>query len=162
MIRSTICHSTFAVERTYLATPSRVFAVFTADDARNIWGDPSDVEALDEEAAGYELDFRVGGRERICFRSQDTIYHYESHYYDIVPDQRIVYCYELYVDGARESVSLVTIEFAKHGDGTALIWTEQGAYLDGIHGPGIPAIREKGIAEILDNLASYLNSRTPG
>jgi len=84
------------------------------------------------------------------------MYRYDALYYDIAPDQRIVYSYEMYADGARISVSVATIEFAKSGDGTALTWTEQGAYLDGIDGPQAPALRKEGTAEMLDGLTRYL------
>jgi hypothetical protein len=63
--------------------------------------------------------------------------------YDIVPGQRIVYSYEMYQDGARISVSLAKIEFGKSGDGTAMTWTEQGAYLDGIDGADAPCCARK-------------------
>jgi uncharacterized protein YndB with AHSA1/START domain len=76
-----------------------------------------------------------------------------------VPDQRIVYSYEMYADDARISVSVATIEFAKSGDGTALTWTEQGAYLDGIDGVQAPALREEGTAEMFDGLARYLTAQ---
>ena len=76
-----------------------------------------------------------------------------------MPDQRIVYSYEMYADGARISVSVTTIEFAKSGDGTALTWTEQGAYLDGIDGPQAPAMRKEGTAEMLDGLTRYLTAQ---
>ena len=72
-----------------------------------------------------------------------------------MPDQRIIYSYEMYADGTRISVSVATIEFAKTGDGTALTWTEQGAYLDGFDGPTRRTARG-GTAEMLDGLAKYL------
>ena len=68
----------------------------------------------------------------------DTTYRYDATYYDIVPDQRLVYTYEMYADDVRISVSLATIEFVKDGDRTALTWTEQGVYLDGFDGPAAP------------------------
>ena len=67
-----------------------------------------------------------------------------------------MYSYEMYADDARISVSVATIEFAKSGDGTALTWTEQGAYLDGIDGPEAPACAREARAEMLDGLATYL------
>ena len=76
-----------------------------------------------------------------------------------MPDQRIVYSYEMYADGARISVSVATIEFVKSGDGTALTWTEQGAYLDGIDGPQAPALRKEGTTEMLDGLTRYLTAQ---
>jgi hypothetical protein len=67
-----------------------------------------------------------------------------------------VYSYEMYADGTRIPVPVATIEFAKSGDGTALTWTEQDAYLDGIDGPQAPRLREEGTAEMLDGLATHL------
>jgi uncharacterized protein YndB with AHSA1/START domain len=84
---------------------------------------------------------------------------YDAMYYDIVPDQRIVYSYEMYANDARISVSVATIEFAKSGDGTTLTWTEQGAYLDGIGGAQLPALRKGGTAEMLDGLTRYLTKQ---
>ena len=78
-----------------------------------------------------------------------------------MPDQRIVYSYEMYADGVRISVSVTTIEFAKSGDGSTLTWTEQGAYLDGIDGAQAPALREEGTTEMLDSLARYLTAQPP-
>ena len=65
----------------------------------------------------------------------------------------------MYADDARISVSVATIEFAKSGDGTALTWTEQGAYLDGIDGAQAPELREGGTAEMLDGLTRYLTGQ---
>jgi hypothetical protein len=58
----------------------------------------------------------------------------------------------MYADGARISVSVATIEFAKSGDGTALTWTEQGACLDGTDGPQAPALRKESTTEMLNNV----------
>jgi hypothetical protein len=67
-----------------------------------------------------------------------------------------VYSYEMYANDARISVSVTTIEFAKSGDGTALTYIEQGAYLDGIDQP---ELRKEGTTEMLDNLTGYLQSQ---
>ena len=75
-----------------------------------------------------------------------------------MPDQRIVYSYEMRAGGARISVSVATIEFAKAAGGTTLTWTEQGASLDGIDGAQAPALRRQGTTEMLTGLASYLDS----
>jgi uncharacterized protein YndB with AHSA1/START domain len=151
-----VIHDTFMIERTYPAAPSRVFAAFASTEAKKIWGDTGDLEPADGEAGIAEFDFRAGGRERFGFKMAGTTYRYDARYYDIVPDQRIIYAYEMYADDARISVSVATIEFAKSGDGTALTVTEQGAYLDGIEGSRAPSLRNEGVAEMLDNLAGYL------
>jgi uncharacterized protein YndB with AHSA1/START domain len=154
MTERSVIHDTFSIERTYPATPSRVFAAFASEEAKTAWADPGDASAT-ADAPPAEFDFRVGGRERFSSIFQDTRYSYDAVYYDIVPEQRIVYSYEMYANDARISVSVATIEFAKAGDGTRLIWTEQGAYLDGFDGPQAPALRAEGTGEMLDGLAKH-------
>jgi len=156
-----VIHHTFVIERTYAATPSTVFAAFASEEAKN-WGDTGDLEPVEEQQAGQtEFDFRVGGRERFSHKRQDTIYRYDATYYDIVPDTRLVYSYEMYADEMRTSVSLATIEFSKNREGTALTWTEQGAYLDGFDGPEAGALREGGTGQMLDLLTGYLERQAP-
>jgi uncharacterized protein YndB with AHSA1/START domain len=157
MAASSVIHDTFTIERTYPATPSRVFAAFASEEAKNAWGDTGDLEPADDGPA--EFDFRVGGRERFSHRWQGTAYRYDGLYYDIVPDQRIIYSYEMYADDVRISVSVTTIEFIKSGDGTTLTYTEQGAFLDGIDGPQASSLRQEGTTEMLDNLTGYLRSQ---
>ena len=159
MTARSVTHDTFTIERTYPATPSRVFAAFASAEAKASWGDTGGLEPADGDAGAAEFDFRVGGRERFGHQWQGTTYRYDALYYDIVPDQRIVYSYEMYADDARISVSVATIELAKSGDGTALTYTEQGAYLDGIDRP---ESREGGTTQMLDNLSGYLQSGVPG
>ena len=160
MTDRSVIHDTFSIERTYPATPSRVFAAFASAEAKNSWGDTGDLEPAQGEAGITEFDFRTGGRERFGHVWQGTTYRYDALYYDIVPDQRIVYSYEMYADGARISVSVATVEFAKSGEGTVLSWTEQGAYLDGIDGADAAALRREGTAEMLDGLTRYLEPQT--
>ena len=81
------------------------------------------------------------------------IHVYNGVYQDIVPDQRIIVCYDMHLDETRISVSLATVEFKAAGAGTRLIYTEQGAFLDGYDDP---AQREEGTRELLDNLGSAL------
>lgn len=153
---SSVIHDTFTIERSYPATPSRVFAAFASTEAKNIWGDTGELEPADGQAGVAEFDFQAGGRERFGFKMQGLTYRYDARYYDIVPDQRIVYAYEMYANDARISVSVATIEFSKNADGTRLTWTEQGTYLDGIDGPGAPSLRQEGTTEMLDGLGRYL------
>ena len=156
MTERPVIHDTFVIERTYPVPAARVFAAFTSKEAKEAWGDTGDLTEPGPDAVDAEFDFRAGGRERFGFGYQGVSYRYDACYYDIVPGQRIIYSYEMYADGARISVSVATIEFAATAGGTALTWTEQGAYLDGFDGAEAPRLREGGTAEMLDGLAKYL------
>jgi uncharacterized protein YndB with AHSA1/START domain len=156
MTTSSVIHDTFTIERTYPAEPARVFAAFSSAEAKEAWGDTGDLGAAQGEAGLAEFDFRAGGRERFGFVYQGKEYRYDAMYYDITPEQRIVYSYEMYANGERISVSVATIEFAGEDGKTTLTWTEQGAYLDGIDGPQAPRLREEGVVEMLGNLPGYL------
>ena len=156
MTRQSVIHDTFTIERTYPASASRVFGAFASQEAKETWGDTGD---LGPGGAQAEFDFRIGGRERFGFTYQSRIYRYEARYYDIVPDQRIIYSYEMYADDVRISVSVATIGLSETAGGTALTWTEQGAYLDGFDGPRAPELRAEGTAEMLDGLTKYLASQ---
>ncbi len=162
MSQPSVIHDTFTIERSYPVTTSRVFAAFASQEAKGVWGDTGDLTPGDPTpgdsatAASAEFDFRVGGHERFGFGYDGHAYRYDALYYDIVPEQRIIYSYEMFADGARISVSVATIEFTKTGDGTALTWTEQGTYLDGFDGAEASDLRRGGTAEMLDGLAKYL------
>ena len=156
MTERSVIHDTFVIERTYPASPSRVFAAFASREAKDAWGDTGDIAEAEPTTGQAEFDFRVGGHERFGIVNQDVTYTYDAIYYDIVPGQRLVYSYEMYAAGVRFSVSVATIEFVETDDGTTLTWTEQGAYLDGLDGPEAPRLRQGGTSEMLDGLAKYL------
>jgi len=156
MTEHSVIHDTFVIERTYPASTSRVFAAFASKEAKDTWGDTGEIAAGEPTTGPAEFDFRVGGHERFGMVNQGVTYTYDAIYYDIVPDQRLVYSYEMYAAGVRFSVSVATIEFVKTADGTTLTWTEQGAYLDGVDGPDASRLREGGTSEMLDGLAKYL------
>jgi uncharacterized protein YndB with AHSA1/START domain len=138
-------HATLVIERRYPASPERTFAAWADREAKARWFGASELE----------LDFRVGGRERHAGTTPDgRAFVYEAVYRDIVPSRRIVYAYDMVVDGTRVSVSLATVEIGPEGDGTRLVYTEQSAFLDGIE---TPASREHGMGRLLDELARSLS-----
>ncbi len=143
-------HATFVIERTYAAAPARVFNAWAEPAAKARWF----VGPEEWAKAGHELDFRVGGRERLSSRPPGGPVHiFDALYYDVVPNQRIVYSYDMHLDDARISVSLATIEFKPEGSGTRMIFTEQGVFLDGYDDPNE---RERGTRALLDNLGVEL------
>ena len=100
------------------------------------------------------MDFRVGGRETNSGGPEGRSGpHFNALYQDIVPDERIIFAYDMHLDDKRISVSLATIELAPEGKGTRLTFTEQGAFLDGYDDP---ADREHGTRELLDALGRSL------
>lgn len=152
MTERSVTHATFTVERTYDASPARVFAAWAEPAAKARWfGDP------DQGVEEFELDFRIGGREfnRGTVEGQDHTY--EARYQDIVPDERIVYAYDMHAGGSRISVSLGTVEFEPDGAGTRLTYTEQGAYLDGLD---TPEQRQQGTGGLFDALGEELARQT--
>jgi uncharacterized protein YndB with AHSA1/START domain len=152
MTERSVNHVTFVIERDYPVHPAKVFGAWADGAAKSVWMDDPDYKS--DEGADYEFDFRPGGHERFGgVTPEGKTYRYDAVIYDIVPDQRIVYCYEMYQDGARMSVSVATVQIAGVGDGTRLTYTEQGAFLDGIDKP---EDREEGTAWLLDNLGKYL------
>jgi uncharacterized protein YndB with AHSA1/START domain len=145
-----VTHATFVVERTYPASPDRVFHAWADPRAKALWfGGPEGDEELD-------LDFRVGGKETSRGTVNGSVFLYEATYHDIVEDQRIVYAYDMYMDDTRISVSLGTIELTPDGEGTRLVYTEKGAYLDGHDTPGQ---RQEGTESLMDALGESLKAR---
>jgi len=152
MAERSVAHATFVVERTYDAAPARVFAAYADPASKSRWFSGPE----EWESGAYALDFRVGGRERASGGPAGGPVHlYEACYQDIVPDARIVSTYVMYLDEARISVSVATVEFKAKGTGTHLVYTEQGVFLDG---HDYPAQRERGTGELLDALGAYLRS----
>ena len=154
MTERSVTHATFVVERTYDASPARVFAAWADPAAKTRW-----FKGPEEWGPGaYELDFRVGGRE--ISRGGPPggpVYSYEALYQDIVPEQRIVYTYAMDQGETRISVSLGTVELTPAGSGTRLVYTEQGAFLDGHDSPDQ---RKQGTGSLLDALEAELRRET--
>jgi uncharacterized protein YndB with AHSA1/START domain len=149
-----ITHATFKIERTFDASPKMVFHAFSDQKAKRRWfvGPP------DWTQGERSMDFRVGGREvDVGGPPGGPMSSFEARYYDIVPNERIVYAYEMHLDDKRISVSVATIEFKPAGAGTRLVLTEQGAYLDGFDNP---ALREQGTRELVEALARSLGERS--
>jgi uncharacterized protein YndB with AHSA1/START domain len=141
-------HATFTVERSYAAAPKRVFAAWSEPEQKNRW--------FGTREGGIELDFRAGGSEHFVAQGPDGArYTYTAVYKDIVPDERIVYTFEMYRDEDRISVSVSTVELRGAEGGTALTYTEQAVFLDGHDNV---AAREHGTREILEYLASEVES----
>jgi uncharacterized protein YndB with AHSA1/START domain len=153
--RSTV-HDTFVIDRTFAFRRDFVYAAWTSAEAKSRWF----VGPSGWELQLRELDFRVGGRERIKGRRPNgTTSFFDARYYEIVPNERIVYVYEMHTNDVRGSVSLATIEFKERKEGTGLIITEQGVFLDGHHDA---REREEGTQVLIDQLEQALRRQSSG
>jgi len=150
MTKRSTRHATFTIQRTFAATPARVFAAHADARSKARWfGGPDEWEK-----SKLALDFRVGGRESVSGGpAGGPVHRYSALYQDIVPDQRIVLTYEIYLDETRISVSLGTTELEPADGGTRLTYTEQSVFLDGYDDAGA---REHGMRALFDNLVAFL------
>ncbi len=143
-------HHVFVIEREFTYPPSLVFFAYSNAEARQVWftGPPDWV--LGERHS----DFRVGGFEVSEGGPKGGfVSRYEGRILEIVPDERIITAFMMYMDGAPMTASLSTAEFKAGDYGTKIKYTEQIAFLDGHdHLPQ----RIQGSEGIFDMLEAYL------
>lgn len=153
MTDRSVVHATFIIERLYDASPNQVFAAFSDPAVHDRWF----AKANDWPIADYSHDFRVGGHENGRFSPDGTTMIFnDTVYQDIVPNRRIVSAYTMAIGDTRISASLATIEFLAEGSQTRLIYTEQGAFLDGADQP---EGREQGCGSLFDSLGAELRRK---
>jgi uncharacterized protein YndB with AHSA1/START domain len=146
-----IKHGSFVLERKLDHDPTIVYRAWT-DRARKATWFTGPQDKWTEEVR--EMDVRVGGRDRLVGKFSDgSESRYEAEYFDVDPERRLVYAYDMYFQGKKISVTLASIEFVAAGRGTKLIVTEQSAFLDGFEDAGS---RERGTRTLLDNLVKSL------
>ena len=151
MQQQSVIHSTFVIERSYPAAPERVFTAFADPTRKRRWF----VEGDHHEVEQYEMDFRVGGKERARFRFKDgtplqgIACINNTSYLDIVPNRRVVFASTMSLGEKCISASLGTVELLPSKTGTDLIFTHQGAFFEGAEGP---EMREEGWRKLLEKL----------
>ena len=145
-------NSSWSIERDYPHLPERVFTAWADPGPKVRWFGLSGIANPD-----YLGDFRVGGTEHL--RTPAGVrpaFTYDAQYRDIVENERIVTTYEMSMDGQRTLVSVATVELHATSAGTHLVYTEQGAYLDGLDSP---YSRRTGTTCQLENLATVLKEQ---
>ncbi|HEY3643890.1 MAG TPA: SRPBCC family protein [Gammaproteobacteria bacterium] len=143
-------HAAFTLERHYDAPLALLYKAFSDEKAKSRWfGGGGEWSLMDKK-----FDFRVGGREHLSGRwKSGMVSAFDATYLDIVPEQRIIYAYDMHLDGKHISVSLATLQFVTDGTGSKLTITEQGAFLDGYDDAGS---REKGTRGLMERIADSL------
>jgi uncharacterized protein YndB with AHSA1/START domain len=149
-----IYHGQFTLERTYKASPERVYNAWSDIGAKAHWF----IGPEGWHEARREMDFRVGGHELLEGRfdnGRTTLY--TARFHALTPASRIVLVFDMHLTGVHHSTSLVTVEFSPVSDGTHLRFTEHVAFLDGTTSA---SSREHGTGVHLDRLTSWL-SKSP-
>lgn len=145
-------HHVFVIEREFTHAPSLVFFAWSDGQARREW-----FHGPEDWVAGEQVfDFRVGGLEigeggpKGGFVSR-----YESRILEIVPNERVITAFMMYMDGVPITASLATTEFKAGDYGTLLKYTEQIAFLDGHdHLPQ----RIEGTEALFDKFEAYVET----
>ena len=145
-----VVHGSFRLERSYPATREQVFKALTDPDAKAKWfvGGPG------YTTLARHMDVRPGGREHLQGRWESGLVStFDARYFDVIPNERLVYAYEMHLDERKISVSLASFELRAEGTGTRVAMTENGAFLDGYDDDGA---RERGSNMLLDALGASL------
>lgn len=152
MTERSITHGSFTLERRWQTTPARLYRALSDEATKQKWFNPPETWGKDK----HSLDFRVGGIETsIGGPPGGAVHKFKAIYQDIVPNERIIYTYDMHLDDVRISVSLTSFELRPDGDHTILTMTEHGAFLDGFAEDGND-IRREGTAILLDQLGAFL------
>ncbi|TGL57693.1 SRPBCC domain-containing protein [Leptospira sarikeiensis] len=157
MERLKVAHEIFSIEKVYEASAEEVFSAWSSLEARAQWFiGPSGWEVVERK-----LDFKVGGKEILHGRfenGRETLYRAE--FYNIIPNERIVFVYDMHVHKTLHSVSIASVELESvDPKNTRLKFTEQVAFLDDTVGSAGVASRKEGTSVILDRLTIFLESK---
>ena len=147
MSKRKVAHDSFTIERTYPASPAKVFKAWAGAESKARWfvGPPG------WELVERRMEVKIGGQEYVSGRfDHGKTSVFDARYHDIVPNQRLVYSYEMTVNGSRFSVSLATVVLTPEGKHTKMALTEQGVFFgDPKDAPG----RVEGTHQLMDMLA---------
>ncbi len=119
------------IERNFPQRLARVFSAFAQPALKRRW-----YAEGDHEIQAFHMDFRLGGIERFRYHFREghpiagSEIANESVYQDIVEEKRIVMTTRMNLDGRPIVVMIVTFEFVPAENGTDLILTHQGTYID--------------------------------
>ncbi len=150
----TVIHHTFVLQRSFPVPPERVFAAFSDPAQKRSW-----FVGGGHGAEQYELDFKVGGAERMMSRLgpetpfPGTPLSSEGIHLDIVPNKRVVIAASMALGDHRISAALATFDLTPTETGTDLTFTHQAAFFENSDGP---TMREAGWNKLLNSLAANL------
>jgi len=145
-----VVHGSFTITRTFNASVERAFAAWADPEWKARWFvGPSTWKPIQRK-----MEFKVGGQEIVEGDFGTATSLFVARYHVIVPNQLIIYDYDMHHSGRYLSLSIATVEFepTKNG-GSKMTFTEQGAFLDAEF--GIES-RKQGTEGLLEQLANVL------
>lgn len=146
-----VAHGTFVIERTYNHPVEKVWAAWADGKLKQQWfgGGGDNPPKI--------FEFKEGGRESTEGGIPGgATFNFDVTYQDIVPLSRILYSYDMHMDGKKISVSLAAIEFWPEENATRLKLTEYGLFLDGLD---TVEQRKAGTTMLMGGLGSFLDSQ---
>jgi len=138
-----------SIERTLDAPRDLVWKAWTSPKHIKRWWAPRPYQTPEVEIElepGGKFYTRMTGPDGFDFSGTACVL-------EVVPNERIVYVYDMYSGDTQTSVSLVTISLQPSKTGTDLLITEQGVFLDGHDDP---RSREHGTNVLIDQLERSL------
>jgi uncharacterized protein YndB with AHSA1/START domain len=115
----------FTLERTYAATPERVYAFFTDPDLMAQWFCPNP-----DLATACELDVRTGGSWRVVMGDWAV----GGSYVEVDPPHRLVFTFDWEHD--EDPPTTVSVEITAGPGGTRMVLAHQESAADGGHEEG--------------------------
>ena len=150
-MQHSVTYADFTIKRSFKTPVKKLYKMFADQQSKELW-----FKGPGDSPTKHQMDFRVGGSEFNSGQFHDGITHvFKGQYYDIVPNERIVYAYEMYLNNNRISVSLSTLEFSSKGENAELVLHEAGVFLDGFD---TVESRERGTKELLNAVERALNN----
>lgn len=115
---------TLRLERTFAASPERVFAAWTAPEVLRRWFAPGPGFTSTE----VEVDLRVGGRYRLTVSGPDGAHSVVGEYLQVEPPSRLSYTWAWEGEDGRgtAATTVVTVQFRPVGEGTTVVLTQTG------------------------------------
>jgi uncharacterized protein YndB with AHSA1/START domain len=117
--------SAISFDRSFRHPLGTVFAAFSSEARKAKWfTGPADATVRDRL-----VDCRTGGSEVLeVLWASGAVTRFEARYHHVDDASRIVYSYDLFIDGVLFSVSLADVTFAAEDDGTRVTFAESTCY----------------------------------
>ncbi|AOP36293.1 ATPase [Leptospira tipperaryensis] len=155
-----VAHEIFSIEKIYKSSAESVYSAWSNLESKAQWF----IGPGDWSVVKRELDFRVGGKELLHGRfpnGKETLY--KAEFYNILPNERIVFVYDMYLSNKIHSVSIASVEIESiNPKDTRLTFTEQVAFLDETIGREGLLSRKEGTMAHLDRIVEYLKKSSIG